>query len=162
MTRSLEQSAATGGPVGLLTRRALIGCGIAAVAIGAVSGWMIAAGQVVAQTGGLTGVQAYAALLSAIFGVVVAAFAELGAFGGYVLGVAIAPGSRVVVAACVGGGAVVAIGALLALGTGGTLGWRPVAPETVVLGLYVFAVAAGGYGWAARDRAPRDRALDGR
>lgn len=52
MTRSREQRAATGAPVGVLTRRAPIGCGIAAVA--------------------------------------------LGAFGGYVLGIAIAPGSRVV------------------------------------------------------------------
>jgi len=162
MTRSIEQSAAEAGPVGLLTRRSLVGCGIAAVAIGAVSGWVIAAAQVVAQTGGLTGVQAYAALLSAIFGILVAAFAALGAFGGYVLGVAIAPTARRVVAACVGGGAVVAVGALLALGTGGTLGWRPVALETVVLGLYVFAVAAGGYAWAARDRVADNRAVGDR
>jgi hypothetical protein len=139
-------------PVGLLTRRALIGCGIAAVGIGALSGWSIAAGQVVVQTGALTGVQAYAALFPAIFGILIAAFAALGAFGGYVLGLAVAGSSRMGVAACVGGGAVVAVGALLAWGTGGTLGWRPVAVETVALGLYVFAVAAGGYALAARAR----------
>jgi hypothetical protein len=151
--------AAEAAPVGLLTRRALIGCGIAAFGIAAVTGWVIAAGQVVVQAGALTGVQAYAALISAIFGIFVAAFVALGAFGGYVLGIALAPTSRLRVAACVGGGAVVALGALLALGTGGTLGWRPVALETVVLGGYVFAVAAGGYTWAARissrARAPR-------
>lgn len=137
---------------GLLTRRALIGCGVAALAIGALSGWIIAAAQVVVQTGGLTGIQAYAALISAIFGVLVAAFAGLGAFGGYVLGTAVAPSNRGVVAAWVGGGAVIAVGTVLALGTGGTLGWRPVSLETLVLGLYVFAVAAGGYAWAARTR----------
>ena len=37
------------------------------------------------------------------------AFAALGAFGGYVLGVALAPTSRRGIAACVGGGAVVVI-----------------------------------------------------
>ncbi len=152
MTRTPDASAAATMPVavGLLTRRALVGCGLAAVAIGAVSGWLIAAAQVVAQTGALSGVQAYAALISAIFGTIVAAFASLGAFGGYALGIALSPASRASVAACVGGGAVVALGAFLALGTGGTLGWRPVALETVALGLYVFAVAAGGYAWAAR------------
>lgn len=134
----------------LLTRRALIGCGIAAGGIGALTGWLIAALQVMAQSGGLTGVQAYAALVSAIFGTFLAAFAALGAFGGYVLGTAVAPSARVVVASCVGGGAVVAVGTVLALGTGGTLGWRPVALETVALGLYVFAVAAAGYAWASR------------
>jgi hypothetical protein len=144
-------------PAALLTRRALIGCGIAALGIGAVSGWLIAAAQVVVQTGTITGVQAYAALLSAIFGILVAAFAALGAFGGYVLGLAVAGSSRVGVAACVGGGAVIALGTLLALGTGATLGWRPVALETVALGLYVFAIAAGGYAWAARDREVRSR-----
>ena len=135
-----------------LTRRALIGCGIAAIVVGALSAWTIAIAQVIVQSGGLTGVQAYAGLISAVFGAVVAAFAAVGALGGYALGLAIAPGSRLRVAACVGGGAVVALGALLALGTGGTLGWRPVAPETVVLGLYVFALAAGGYAWASRAR----------
>lgn len=151
MTRSHESSAVTvTAPATLLTRRALIGCGVAAVALGAVSGWVIAAAQVLVQTGGLTGVQAYAALLSAIFGILVAAFGAFGAFGGYVLGVAVAPGSRSAVAACVGGGAVVAIGSLLALGSGGTLGWRPVALETLGLGLYVFLVAAGAYAGAAR------------
>jgi hypothetical protein len=140
---------------GLLTRRALIGCGIAAVGIGAVTGWSIAVAQVVVQTGALTGVQAYAALISAIFGSLMAAFAAVGAFGGYVVGVAVAPASRVLVAGCVGGGAVVAVGALLALGTGGTLGWRPVAAETMLLGLYVFAVAACGYARAARPRPGR-------
>jgi hypothetical protein len=137
-------------PGGLLSRRALIGCGIAALGIGAVTGWLIAAGQVVLQTGTLTGVQAYAALFSAIFGILVACFAALGAFGGYALGIALAPTSRLRVALCVGGGAVVAVGAVLALGTGWTLGWRPVALETVALGVYVFAVAVGGYAWAAR------------
>jgi hypothetical protein len=144
-------------PDGLLTRRALIGCGIAALGIGAVSGWLIAAGQIVVQTGTLTGVQAYAALFSAIFGVLVACFAALGAFGGYVLGIALAPRSRLGVACCVGGGAVIAIGALLAVGTGATLAWRPVALETVVLGLSVFVVAAAGYAWAARDRSVSGR-----
>lgn len=134
----------------LLTRRALIGCGLAAIAVGALSGWVVTAAQVVLQSGGLTGVQAYAALISAIFGALIGVVAGLGALGGYALGLALAPGSRPRVAACVGGGAVVAVGALLALGTGGTLGWRPVALETVVLGLYVFAVAAVGYGWASR------------
>lgn len=137
----------------LLSRRALIGCGIAAIVIGALSGWVIAIAQVVIQSGGLSGVQAYAGLISAIFGALVGAFAAVGAFGGYALGVAIAPGSRWRVAACVGGGAVVAVGALLALGTAATLGWRPVALETIVLGLYVFAVAAIGYGWASRTSA---------
>ena len=137
----------------LLTRRALIGCGIAAIVVGAVSGWIVTAAQVVLQSGGLTGVQAYAALISAIFGALIGVVAGLGALGGYALGLAIAPGSRLRVGACVGGGAVVAVAALLALGTGGTLGWRPVALETVVLGLYVFAVAAAGYGWASRSRA---------
>jgi hypothetical protein len=137
----------------LLTRRALIGCGLAAIGVGALSGWVVTAAQVVLQSGGLTGVQAYAALISAIFGAFLGVVAGLGALGGYALGLAIAPGSRLRVAACVGGGAVVAVGALLALGTGGTLGWRPVALETVVLGLYVFAVAAVGYGWASRTRA---------
>lgn len=134
----------------LLTRRALIGCGIAAIVVGALSGWTIAIAQVVIQSGGLTGVQAYAGLISAIFGALVGAFGAVGSLGGYALGVAVAPGSRARVAACVGGGAVVAIGALLALGTGGTLGWRPVAVDTVALGIYVFAVAAVGYGWASR------------
>lgn len=134
----------------LLTRRALIGCGLAAIAVGALSGWVVTAAQVVLPSGGLTGVQAYAALISAIFGALIGVVAGLGALGGYALGLALAPGSRPRVAACVGGGAVVAVGALLALGTGGTLGWRPVALETVVLGLYVFAVAAVGYGWASR------------
>lgn len=134
----------------LLTRRALIGCGLAAIAVGALSGWVVTATQVVLQSGGLTGVQAYAALISAIFGALIGVVAGLGALGGYALGLALAPGSRLRVAACVGGGAVVAVGALLALGTGGTLGWRPVALETVVLGLYVFAVAAVGYGWASK------------
>ncbi|MGB3911409.1 MAG: hypothetical protein WBL06_13140 [Pseudolysinimonas sp.] len=152
MNRTLDAEASKAAPVVVLTRRALIGCGLAALGIGALSGWLIAAGQVAVQTGALTGVQAYAALLSAIFGILVAGFAALGAFGGYVLGVALAPTSRPGVAACVGGGAVVALGALLAVGTGATLGWRPVALETVALGLYVFAVAAGGYVWAARDR----------
>jgi hypothetical protein len=136
----------------LLTRRALIGCGIAAIVVGALSGWAIAIAQVVIQSGGLTGVQAYAALISAIFGALLAGFAAVGAFGGYALGIAIVPGSRLGVAACVGGGSVIAVGALLALGTGATLGWRPVAPETVALGLYVFVVAAAGYGWASRTR----------
>jgi hypothetical protein len=149
MTRLRESPAAEASPT-LLTRRALLGCGIAAGGIGAVTGWLIAAAQVVVQTGGLTGIQAYAALVSAIFGAIMAAFAALGAFGGYVLGTAVAPGSRAVVAVCVGGGAVIAVGALLALGTGATLGWRPVAVETIALGLYVFAVGAGGYAWAAR------------
>lgn len=143
-------------PAGLLTRRALAGCALAAIAIGAVSGWLIAAAQVVAHTGGLSGVQAYAALISAIFGAIVAAFAAVGAFGGYVLGIALAPASRTAVAACVGGGAVVALGAFLALGTGGTLGWRPVALETVVLGVYVFAVAVAAYVVASR-RSARGR-----
>jgi hypothetical protein len=138
----------------LLTRRALFGCGLAAIAVGALSGWVVTATQVVLQSGGLTGVQAYAALISAIFGALIGVVAGLGALGGYALGLALAPGSRLRVAACVGGGAVVAVGALLALGTGGTLGWRPVALETVVLGLYVFAVAAVGYGWASRTPAP--------
>jgi len=137
----------------LLTRRSLIGCGIAAIAIGALSGWVIAIAQVVVQSGGLTGVQAYAGLVSAIFGALVGGFGAVGAFGGYALGLAIGPGSRRRVALCVGGGAVVAIATLLALGTGGTLGGRPVALETVVLGLYVFTVAAAGYGWASRTRA---------
>jgi hypothetical protein len=137
----------------LLTRRALVGCGLAAVAVGALSGWIVTAAQVVLQSGGLTGVQAYAALISAIFGALIGVVAGLGALAGYALGLAIAPGSRLRVAACVGGGAVVAVGALLALGTGGTLGWRPVALETVVLGVYVFAVAAVGYGWASGARA---------
>ena len=153
MTRTLESEAAAAA--GLLTRRALIGCGIAALGIGAVTGWLIAAGQVVVQTGALTGVQAYAALLSAIFGILVAAFAAVGALGGYVLGVALAAHSRPGVAACAGGGAVIAVGALLALGTGGTLGWRPVALETFALGLYVFVVAVAGYAWAARNRTSR-------
>jgi hypothetical protein len=155
MTRRPEPDAASvaAGPPTLLTRRALIGCGLAAGGVGALTGWLIAVAQVVAQSGGLTGVQAYAALISAIFGAIVAAFAALGAFGGYVLGTAVAPASRAVVAACVGGGAVIAVGTLLALGTGGTLGWRPVGLETIALGLYVFAVGAGGYAWAAR--APR-------
>jgi hypothetical protein len=157
MKGSLEAQVSVAAPTGLLTRRALIGCGLAALGMGAVSGWLIAAGQVVVQTGALTGVQAYAALLSAIFGILVACFAALGAFGGYVLGVALAPTSRRRVALCVGGGAVVALGALLALGTGATLGWRPVALETVALGLYVFAVAASAYAWAARDPAGRPR-----
>ena len=134
----------------LLTRRALIGCGIAAIVVGALSGWVITAAQVVLQSGGLTGVQAYAALISAIFGALLGTVAGLGAFGGYALGIVTAPASRAITAACVGGGAVVAVAALLALGTGGTLGWRPVALETVVLGLYVFAVAAAGYAWASR------------
>jgi len=155
MKRSLEAEASVAAPTGLLTRRALIGCGIAALGIGAVTGWLIAAGQVVLQTGTLTGVQAYAALLSAIFGILVACFAALGAFGGYVLGIALAPTSRLRVALCVGGGAVVGVGALLALGTGWTLGWRPVALETVTLATYVFAVAAGGYAWAARHESAR-------
>jgi hypothetical protein len=137
-------------PVALLTRRALIGCGIAALGTGALSGWLIAAAQVVVQTGTITGVQAYAALLSAIFGILIASFAAFGAFGGYVVGLAVAGSSRIGVAAWVGGGAVAAVGALMALGTGGTLGWRPVAPETVVLGLCVFGMAAGAYAWAAR------------
>ncbi|WP_309711292.1 hypothetical protein [Pseudolysinimonas sp.] len=111
--------------VGLLTRRALAGCGLAAIGIAAVTGWLIAVVQVVAQTGAFSGVQAYAALISAIFGAMVGAFAAFGAF--------------------------------LALGTGGTLGWRPVAFETVGLGVYVFAVAAAGYAWAARDRPDRTR-----
>jgi hypothetical protein len=149
MTGRLPARGAAEG-TGLLTRRALIGCGLAAPAIGALSGWFLAAGQVVVQTGGLTGVQAYAALISAIFGAFVAAFAALGAFGGYVLGVAVAPANRGIVAGCVGGGAVIAIGTVLALGTGGTLAWRPVSLETLILGLYVFAVAAGGYAVAAR------------
>lgn len=151
MRRSLRaHAAATDEPVGLLTRRQLAGCGLGALGIGALSGWLIAAGQTVAQSGGLTGVQAYAALISAIFGVFVAAFAALGAFSGYVLGIATAPTARRVVAVCVGGGAVVAVGTLLALGTGGTLGWRPVSLETLVLAVYVFAMAAGGYAWASR------------
>lgn len=136
----------------LLTRRALIGCGIAAIVVGALSGWAIAIAQVVIQSGGLNGVQAYAGLISAIFGALIGAFAAVGAFGGYAVGLATAPGSRLRVAAWVGGGAVVALGTLLALGTGGTLGWRPVAPETVALGLYVFTVAAVGYIWAGRAR----------
>lgn len=148
MTRESAADAASAAT--LLTRRALIGCGIAAGGIGALTGWLIAALQVMAQSGGLTGVQAYAALISAIFGTFVAAFAALGAFGGYLLGTAVAPSARVVVALCVGGGAVVAVGTVLALGTGGTLGWRPVALETIGLGLYVFAVAAGDYIWASR------------
>lgn len=148
MSRS-SSPARTGADV-LLTRRALIGCGIAAIVVGALSGWAIAIAQVVLQSGGLTGVQAYAGLISAIFGALVGGFCAVGALGGYALGVAIAPGARFAVAACVGGGAVIAIGTLLALGTGGTLGWRPVALETVALGLYVFAVAAAGYGWATR------------
>lgn len=154
MKRGLEGEAAEAAPVGLLTRRALTGCGIATLGIGALTGWLIAAAQVVVQTGALTGVQAYAALISAIFGIFVAAVVALGAFGGYVLGIALAPTSRLRVAACVGGGAVVALGALLALGTGGTLGWRPVALETVALGLCVFVVAASGYTWAARISSP--------
>ena len=136
----------------LLTRRALIGGGVAAIIVGALSGWLIAIGQVLLHSGGLTGVQAYAGLVSAIFGALVGGFCAVGALAGYALGMAIAPGSRLRVAACVGGGAVLAIGALLALGTGGTLGWRPVALETVVLGLYVFAVAAVGYSSASRPR----------
>jgi len=139
-------------PVTVLTRRALVACGAAALLIGALSGWTIGVVQVVLQSGGLTGVQAYAALVSAIFGALIAAFAAVGALGGYALGLACAPVSRLVVAGCVGLGAVVALGAVLALGTGGTLGWRPVAIETVVLGLYVFAVGAAGYGWASRSR----------
>lgn len=157
MTRSFEPSNPTAEPTGLLTRRALIGCGLAGLGVGALSGWLIAAGQVVVQTGALTGVQAYAALLSAIFGILAACFAALGAFGGYVLGIALAPTSRLRVALCVGGGAVVAVGALLALGTGWTSGWRPVALETVVLGSYVFAVATAGYAWSARHGAAGGR-----
>jgi hypothetical protein len=157
MKRTVEPEASTPEPAALLTRRALIGCGIAALGIGAVTGWLIAAGQVLVQTGALTGVQAYAALLSAIFGILVAAFAALGAFGGYVLGISLDATLRPGVAACVGGGAVIAVGALLALGTGGTLGWRAVAPETLVLGLYVFGVAVAGYAWAARNRTADSR-----
>lgn len=148
MTPTVDATSAD--PVGLLTRRALAGCGLAALAIGTVTGWLIAVAQVVLQTGGLTGVQAFAALIAGIFGAIVGAFAAIGALAGYVLGLAVASGSRAGIAACVGGGAVVAVGAFLALGTWGTLGWRPVALETVLLGVYVFAVAAGGYAWAAR------------
>jgi hypothetical protein len=150
MGEMVDATSTESEPVGLLTRRALIGCGIAALGIGALSGWLIAAAQVVVQTGTITGVQAYAALLSAIFGILIAAFAALGAFGGYVLGLAVVGSSRLGVAVCVGGGAVVAIGALMALGTGATLGWRPVALETVALGLYVFGLAAGAYAWVVR------------
>ncbi|HWH98115.1 MAG TPA: hypothetical protein VNS80_07085, partial [Pseudolysinimonas sp.] len=107
MTPSLDARTAvtSAKQVGLLTRRALAGCGVAAVAIAAITGWLIAVAQVLAQTGALSGVQAYAALISAIFGGIIGAFAALGAFGGYVLGVALAPASRARVAACVGGGA---------------------------------------------------------
>lgn len=133
----------------LLTRRALVGAGIAALAIGAISGWTISAAQVVLQSGGLTGVQAYAALISAIFGALIGAFVAVGALGGYALGVAVST-SRIRVAGFVGGGSVVALGALLALSTGAALGGRPVAVGTMALGVYVFAVAALGYGWASR------------
>jgi hypothetical protein len=143
---------AAGRSAVLLTRRALLGCALGALVIGAVSGWTITAAQVLLQSGGLTGVQAYAALVSAIFGVLVGAFVALGAAGGYALGVATST-SRLRVAVFVGGGAVVALAALLATGTGGTLAWRPVAPQTMVLGVYVFLVAAAAYGRASRTRA---------
>lgn len=140
------------GPSVLLSRRALVAGGVVALAVGAVSGWTITAGQVVVHSGGLTGVQAYAALVSAIFGLLVGAFVALGALGGYALGVATST-SRPRVAVVVGGGAVLALAALLAVGTGGALGGRPVAPQTLLLGLYVFAVAVVWYGWASRTRA---------
>jgi hypothetical protein len=133
----------------LLTRRALTGAGFAAPGIGALSGWAISAGQVVLQTGGLTGVQAYAALISAIFGALVGAFVAVGALGGYALGIT-STIRRTGVAAFVGGGSVLSLAALLAAGTGGTLGVRPVAFETMLLGAYVFVVAAVVYLGATR------------
>lgn len=133
----------------LLTRRALVGSGLASLGIGALSGWTISAVQVILQTGALTGVQAYAALVSAIFGLIVGTFVAVGALGGYALGVASST-SRLRVAAFVGGGAVLSLAALLAAGTGGTLGPHPVALETMLLGAYVFGVAAAGYLRAAR------------
>lgn len=138
-------------PSVLLSRRALVAGGVVALAVGAVSGWTITAAQVVAQSGGLTGVQAYAALVSAIFGLLVGAFVAVGALGGYALGVATSA-SRLGVAVFLGGGAVLALAALLAVGTGGSLGGRPVAAQTMLLGLYVFLVAAAWYGWASRTR----------
>jgi hypothetical protein len=135
----------------LVTRRALVGAGFASLGIGALSGWTISAAQVILQTGGLTGVQAYAALISAIFGMLVGAFVALGALGGYALGVASST-HRIQVAAFVGGGAVLSLAALLAAGTGGTLGGRPVALPTMLLGGYVFLVAAAVYLRAARHR----------
>jgi hypothetical protein len=143
----------------LLTRRGLAGTGFASLGIGAASGWTISAGQVVVQTGGLTGVQAYAALVSAIFGMLVGAFVAVGALGGYALGVASST-SRLRVSAFVGGGSVLSLAALLAAGTGGTLGVRPVAPETMLLGAYVFTVGAAVYLRAtrlrSRGRVPRE------
>lgn len=65
----------------LLTRRALIGCGLAAIAVGALSGWVVTATQVVLQSGGLTGVQrADRALQHRGVGAI-----ELQAFGGHQL-----------------------------------------------------------------------------